>query len=457
MIYTTTRDSSARKTFAEIVTLSNAPCGGLYIPLDLPLLRNEEFRGLSYGEIAEKIIGIFTGISREDIAIICRKALGNFENTEPVAVKKLRSGLVVAELFHGPTLSFKDYPMQFLGYIIEHILGQSGKKLNIITATSGDTGSAAIRAFAGKENVKIVVLHPRGRVTEFQRKQMTTVHANNLLNIAVEGTFDDCQKIVKDITNSGYAKDNSVSTVNSINWGRIMMQTVYYIWLVCKQGRLTDFYVPTGNFGNIFACYFLKKCGFGDIGRLYISNNANDVISTAYTGGLLRNKETVHTISPAVDIAIPSNFERMLYLESGRDSEYIADLYQNLGKGGEIELRRDVLTGFKAQFGAVSISDDEVIRQIQETYRAEKYVIDPHTALSFAHVKQGGSWENSVVISTAHPCKFQDAISRAIGVDVSIPESNLEISAKGENYETCSSGAAKNRIFEWFATKNLDK
>lgn len=450
MIYTTTRDSSIRKTFAEIVTLSNALCGGLYIPMELPQLKNEDFEGLSYKQIAVKIIGIFTEIPSEHIEEICQKALISFENTEPVIIKKLDNSLTVAELFHGPTLSFKDYPMQFLGYIIEYILEQTGEKLNIITATSGDTGSAAIHAFAGRKNIKIIVLHPKGKVTEFQRKQMTTVHAENLLNIAVEGTFDDCQKTIKDITNSQYARDNNISTVNSINWGRIMMQIVYYIWLVCKQGRVTDLYVPTGNFGNIFACYFLKKCGFQNIGKLYISNNANNVISTVYLSGILQNKQTVHTISPAVDIAIPSNFERMLYLESGRDTIYITNLYQNLSNGMAVNLRPDIFTGFTKQFSAISISNDETLNQIRNTYQANQYIIDPHTALSIAHAKQVNACENSIIMSTAHPCKFQDVISQAIGVDVSVPQSNSDVCTKEENYHICRVDAIKEFVNKWF-------
>ena len=267
MKYNTTRNKNVQKTFAEIVCLSNALCGGLYIPTQIPTLKKSDFAGFTYGEVARQIIGIFTEIPQNDIVDIVEKSLKNFEIPEIFAKKTLGENLKIVELFHGPTLSFKDYPMQFLGNIVEYIVGKSGQKLNILTATSGDTGSAAIHAFANKENVKIVVLHPKGKVTEFQRKQMTTCHAKNVLNIAIDGTFDDCQAIVKEITNSPFAKERNISTVNSINWGRIMMQMVYYIKLL-EHEQNANIFVPTGNFGNIFACYFLKKCGFEGIGKM---------------------------------------------------------------------------------------------------------------------------------------------------------------------------------------------
>ena len=305
MFYQTTRNFNAQKTFAEIVCLSNAPCGGLYIPSVLPSLKKESFNGMNYAEIAEEIISIFTEISRQDIASIVGESVKNFTSEKIFQVQNFEN-LTIAELFHGPTLSFKDYPMQFLGNIVEYILARSDKKLNILTATSGDTGSAAIHAFANKENIRIAVLHPKGKVTPFQRKQMTTNSAKNVLNIAIDGTFDDCQNIVKKITNSKMAEERSISTVNSINWGRIMMQMVYYIKILQARTNVSVF-VPTGNFGNIFACYFLKKCGFEGISKLFISNNVNNVIEKTHKTGLMKSQKTLQTLSPAIDISIPSN------------------------------------------------------------------------------------------------------------------------------------------------------
>ena len=447
MKYNTTRNKNVQKTFAEIVCLSNASCGGLYIPTHIPTLKKSDFTGLSYSQIAEKIIGIFTEIPHSDIGDIVEKSLKNFEIPEIFAKKTLGENLKIVELFHGPTLSFKDYPMQFLGNIVEYILGRSAGKLNILTATSGDTGSAAIHAFANKENVKIVVLHPKGKVTEFQRKQMTTCHAKNVLNIAIDGTFDDCQAIVKEITNSPFAKERNISTVNSINWGRIMMQMVYYIKLL-EHEQNANIFVPTGNFGNIFACYFLKKCGFEGIRKMFISNNENDVISTTHKTGVMENKQSVATISPAIDISLPSNFERMLFLESGFDAEKIAKIYTQI-KGGTVELPLDVWQNFTHNFDASSITNTETLSSIRKYYDNFGYIIDPHTAVSFSHFEKSGV-KNGVIISTAHHCKFENAVFDAIGIKAEIPKSNQGVMECEERLEFSSSENAKDVILGFF-------
>jgi threonine synthase len=450
MFYCTTRNKEAKKTFAEIVCLSNAHCGGLYIPAELPKLTKEDFTGLSYAEIAEKIISIFTEIPRGEIAQIVRKSLVNFATKKVFEIKKLDENITVAELFHGPTLSFKDYPMQFLGNIVEYILLQSGKKLNILTATSGDTGSAAIHAFAGKENVKIVVLHPKGRVTEFQRKQMTTCHVNNVLNIAIDGNFDDCQAIVKEITNSNIAEEKNISTVNSINWGRIMMQIVYYITLLSDAQMPQNIFVPTGNFGNIFACYFLKKCGFDGVNKMFIANNANDVISKFYKEGLVRNQKTIHTVSPAIDISMPSNFERMLFMESGENATLVKEIYTGIKQGNEIKVDQNLWEGFQSYFHAFSVDDALTLRTIKEVYDKYNYIIDPHTAVAFAHLMHFPNQKDNIVIATAHPCKFEEAVHKAIGITVEIPQSNAGIMQKEERLEFSSKRNSQKMILDFF-------
>jgi len=447
MLYNTTRNKNVQKTFAEIVCLSNASCGGLYIPTQIPTLKKSDFAGFTYGEVAQKVIGIFTEIPQNDIGDIVEKSLKNFEIPEIFAKKTLGENLKIVELFHGPTLSFKDYPMQFLGNIVEYIVGKSGQKLNILTATSGDTGSAAIHAFANKENVKIVVLHPKGKVTEFQRKQMTTCHAKNVLNIAIDGTFDDCQAIVKEITNSPFAKERNISTVNSINWGRIMMQMVYYIKLLEREQN-ANIFVPTGNFGNIFACYFLKKCGFEGIGKMFISNNENDVISKMHKTGIMENKQSVATISPAIDISLPSNFERMLFLESGFDAKKIAEIYTQI-KDKTVALSSDILQNFRNYFDASSITNAETLIAIRKCYDNFGYIIDPHTAVSFAHFEKSGV-KNGVIISTAHPCKFENAVFDAIGINAEIPTSNKGIMEGEEKLESSSFENAKDVILGFF-------
>lgn len=451
MLYNTTRNCSTKKKFSEIVCLSNAPCGGLYIPSSLPKLSKIDFLNMSYGEIAEKIVNIFTDIPKQDIHQIVEKSLKNFTTPNIFETKKLEKNLEIVELFHGPTLSFKDYPMQFLGNIIEYTLLQNGKNLNILTATSGDTGSAAINAFANKENVKIIVLHPSGKVTDFQRKQMTTCHAQNVLNIAFDGNFDDCQAIVKKITNSNFAQTKSISTVNSINWGRIMMQIVYYIKILANQEQDCNIFVPTGNFGNIFACYFLKKCGFENIKKLYISNNANDAVSKTYTNGMMKNQQTIATISPAIDISIPSNFERMLYMESKNDEKYISNIYGELSKNKIVDLSPDIMKQFHHYFGAISISDAETLQTIKNVYEKYGYILDPHTAVAFSHCQQIHNDDTkNIVISTAHPCKFNDAIQNAINVDPSIPSSNQSLSVLDEKFTNANINNINDIIFDWF-------
>lgn len=448
MLYNTTRDTNAAKTFADIVCLSNAPCGGLYIPKELPHLTNEDFKGMSYSEIAEKIISIFTEIPKEDIVDIVSKSIQNFTVPKLFETKKLTENLTIAELFHGPTLSFKDYPMQFLGNIIEYILKRENKKLNILTATSGDTGSAAIHAFAGKENIKIVVLHPKGRVTEFQRKQMTTCHAENVLNIAVEGTFDDCQAIVKEITNSNWGPDYNISTVNSINWGRIMMQIVYYIKIISDAKKPVNIFVPTGNFGNIFACYFLKKCGFNGINKMFISNNANDVITKAYQTGVMKISKTIHTVSPAIDISIPSNFERMLFLESNANE--VTTIYRDIKNGKDIHLNQMLWQNFKNHFNVYSVSDGQTIATMKDVHEKYGYVIDPHTAVAFAHFQKERPEGSNIIISTAHPCKFEDAVVNAIGIKPKIPEVNADVCTKKEGLQYANQTGAKDKIMNFF-------
>ncbi|MFT4967932.1 MAG: threonine synthase [Candidatus Deianiraeaceae bacterium] len=447
MFYNTTRDQSIQKTFAEIVLASNAPCGGLYIPTQLPNITTKDFQGMQYSEIAEKIISIFTEIPQNDIENIVEKSLINFTTHRVFEKKVLEPNLFVAELFHGPTLSFKDYPMQFLGNIIEYTLSQTGKKLNILTATSGDTGSAAIHAFAEKENIKIIVLHPKGKITEFQRKQMTTVHAKNVLNIAIDGTFDDCQNIVKEITNQ---QNSNISTVNSINWGRIMMQMVYYIKLLCDTKSPLNIFVPTGNFGNIFACYFLKKCGFDGIKKLYISNNANDTILNVHKNGIIANKKTIHTLSPAMDISIPSNFERMLYLEIQNDKE-VKLMYNNIAQGEDVKIHQTLLNNIQKHFGVSSVTDTQTLETIRNIYTKYNYIIDPHTAVAFTHYFTEKPQADSMIISTAHPCKFEKAVQMSTKQTVLIPQNNSDITLKEEKLEFSDKATVNQLIADFFS------
>jgi threonine synthase len=341
--------------------------------------------------------------------------------TPVVEVDDLR----ILELFHGPTAAFKDVALQFLGNLFEYLLVRTGGELNICGATSGDTGSAAISGVRGKERISIFMLHPKGRVSPIQERQMTSVLDANVHNIAVHGSFDDAQRIVKSLFNDlPFKLELSLGAVNSINWARILAQMVYYVfaWARLSGGnpeRRVSFSVPTGNFGDVFAGYLAKRMGL-PIDRLVIATNRNDILARFVHTGVYEVGEVYQTLSPAMDIQIASNFERYLYLLHDGDAESVRGLLDDLHQTGRLQVDAARHAQVQADFDAVAVSDQETLEQIRKTYAATGYILCPHTAVG---VKAGGSRADLICLATAHPAKFNEAIQLAIGQDAPLPRS----------------------------------
>jgi threonine synthase len=342
-----------------------------------------------------------------------------------VPLRYLEEEKAVLELFHGPTAAFKDVALQFLGNLFEYLLARTGGELNICGATSGDTGSAAISGVRGKERISIFMLHPKGRVSPIQERQMTSVLDANVHNIAVHGSFDDAQRIVKSLFNDlPFKLELSLGAVNSINWARILAQMVYYVfaWARLSGGnpeRRVSFSVPTGNFGDVFAGYLAKRMGL-PIDRLVIATNRNDILARFVHTGIYEVGEVYQTLSPAMDIQIASNFERYLYLLHDGDAESVRGLLDDLHQNGRLQVDAARHAQVQADFDAVAVSDQETLEQIRKTYAATGYILCPHTAVG---VKAGGSRADLICLATAHPAKFNEAIQLAIGQDAPLPRS----------------------------------
>ncbi len=330
------------------------------------------------------------------------------------------------ELFHGPTLAFKDFALQFLGQLFNYLLSQRGETCTIIGATSGDTGSAAIQAVRGLSAVTLYMLHPEGKVSDVQRRQMTTVLDKNIHNLAVDGTFDDCQNLVKAMFNDkSFRACHNLSAVNSINWTRIAAQVVYYFRAALELGapdQAVNFSVPTGNFGNVLAGYVAKQMGL-PINKLIIGSNSNDILTRFFESGKMEQRGVNPTLSPSMDIQISSNFERYLFELLGRDSVEICNLMQKFADTGQFEIDPEHMTQAQQLFAAHRLSDGETSKEISRVYRETGEVMDPHSVIGVAAARiHGDPGVPTVVLGTAHPAKFADAVERATGVPVTLPE-----------------------------------
>lgn len=406
--------------------------GGLYVPEHWPAMTRDQvagLAGLSYEAVAIQVIKAFSGdeIPDRDLERIIAEAYGQFSHRLVVPLVQVDPTNWVAELFHGPTLAFKDVAMQVLARLMDRTLANRGEHANIIVATSGDTGGAAIEAFRGRRAIDVFVLYPHGRVSEVQRRQMTTPTEPNVHAIAVEGTFDDCQNLVKALFNDHNFRDRiALAGVNSINWARIVAQVVYYFTTSVALGapdRRISYSVPTGNFGDIFAGYVAKRMGL-PLGRLVIATNANDILVRACTSGSYEPKEVVATSSPSMDIQISSNFERLLFEVTGRDADRVRELMAGVSAGTGFKLSEGERAAILEDFSAQSISEDQVIGTIATMHaRAGGLILDPHSAVGMAAaLRESHGRETFVTLATAHPAKFPDAISRAIGCPPMEPE-----------------------------------
>ena len=421
MKYCSTRGQVRGLSFSDAVMMGLADDGGLLLPEEIPTLSKDnlqKMRDLPYPELAFQIISKFaTDIPADDLKDIIDRSYANFDHPLITPVVK-QDELYILELFHGPTLAFKDVALQFLGNLFEYFLRKRGQRMNIIGATSGDTGSAAIYGVRGKENINIFILHPKGRVSPIQELQMTTVTDENVFNLAVEGTFDDAQSIVKDIFGDLEFKQRyALGAVNSINWARVLAQVVYYFyaWFQVNKERgakQIDVSVPTGNFGDIFAGYIAKQMGV-PIHKLILATNSNNILSRCINTGDYSIADVHQSLSPSMDIQVASNFERYLYYLLDCNATEVARMMNNFKKSGKLSFTETQKNQLKTDFSASSIDDEETLATIRTFHQKTGYVLDPHTAVGVAVGKSVCSSQYPLVcLATAHPAKFGDAPHR---------------------------------------------
>ena len=450
MNYVSTRNSSDSFKFKDVFIKGLADDGGLFVPEFLHKYTNKDlevFKDLEYNELAKKIIYPFIGdfMSENDLSKIIDKSYSVFRKKNVVDLIKVGDRSIL-ELFHGPTLAFKDIAMQLLGNFYEHYLNNENKKINIVVATSGDTGAAAIDAIKGKKNVNIFVLHPNNRVSTVQRKLMTTGKEKNVFNIAINGNFDDCQNLVKEMfADKNFSKEIKMSGVNSINWARIIAQSVYYFYsyfLIEENNNPVNFSVPTGNFGDVYAGYLTKKMGL-PINKFVVATNQNDILHRAMSKGTYDVEKVSETISPSMDIQIASNFERLIYdLNNGNDSKTISAM-NDIKKKGKYLIDKESLDKINIDFLSSQISEDETLKTIETVYEKFDIVLDPHTAIGYGAFDKVNLEGNNVVLATAHPCKFPNAIKRSININVELPDELSFIMDEKENYDIIENNLQK--------------
>jgi threonine synthase len=432
MRYVSTRGEAPALDFVEVMLAGLARDGGLYVPETWPTLSRaaiEGFAGKPYAEVAVEVIRPFVGdgISESDLARMAREAYGTFRHPAVAPLTQLNPSLFVLELFHGPTLAFKDLAMQLLARLMDHVLQQRGERTTIVVATSGDTGGAAIEAFRGRAQVDVVVLYPQGRISEVQRRMMTTVRDANVHAVAIEGTFDDCQALVKAMFNHHAFRDRvRLSGVNSINWARIVAQAVYYFTAAVALGaphQKIAFTVPTGNFGDVYAGYVASRMGL-PIDRLVVATNVNDILVRAFATGTYETRDVVATTSPSMDIQVSSNFERLLFDAYGRDAKSIRALMGSLAQSRRFAVSAHALQEMRALFTADRADEQEAAAEIRTWMREADYCVDPHTAvaLAVAEKETRDPAVPMVVLSTAHPAKFPEAVKAACGIAPALPD-----------------------------------
>ena len=429
--YVSTRGEAPVLSFCDVMLTGLARDGGLYVPEAWPQLSPQtiaDFFGRPYWEVAVDVISPFVGgeISDADIGRMANEAYATFRHPAVVPLDQIGPNQFLLELFHGPTLAFKDVAMQLISRLMDHVLAQRGQRTTIVVATSGDTGGAAVEAFANLENVDLVVLFPHGRISEVQRRMMTTTGAGNVHALAIEGTFDDCQAIVKAMFNHHRFRDRvALSGVNSINWARIVAQVVYYFTSAVALGapaRSVTFTVPTGNFGDIFAGYVAKRMGL-PVRRLHIAANVNDILARTLKTGIYEVREVHATASPSMDIQVSSNFERLLFEAGGRDGAAVRRLMEHLKQSGRFVLPDPMLATIREAFDAGRADETETAAAIRAAWREAGELVDPHTAVALAVAERDSSDTSvpNIVLSTAHPAKFPDAVEAACGLRPRLP------------------------------------
>ena len=436
MPFVSTRGHAPAQDFAQVLLAGLAPDGGLFMPEAWPQIAIAEIAGKPYADAAYAVLRRFAGDSFADAELKSDidAAYADFDDARIAPLVEIGDNLFLLELFHGPTLAFKDIAMQVLGRLFARALARRGGRATVVAATSGDTGSAAIAALGGLANIEIFVLHPKGRVSEVQRRQMTTSPHANVHNIALEGSFDDAQAIVKDLfADTEFADAVSLTAVNSINFARIAAQCVYYFTATAQLGRAATFVVPTGNFGDVFAGEAAMRMGLA-VERLVVATNANDIMTRALNSGVYAIGAVEQTLSPSMDIQVASNFERALFEASGRDTDWLRDAMAAFARDRRLVLPEKIRAALAARYIAFSADDAETLATIARVHAETGRLIDPHTAVGVAAaLRAGGSGSQSkIVLATAHPAKFPDAVQRATGQIPPLPPRLRDLMARPE-------------------------
>ncbi len=441
--YVSTRGIAPALGFADTLLTGLATDGGLYCPADVPELNLD---GLgpesSYADIALAVMWPFVegSMDKQTFTTMVEETYDVFHHPDIVPLVDLGDGLHLLDLSQGPTLAFKDVALQLVGRLLDYELTSRGERVTVLAATSGDTGSAAIEALKNRKNVNLVVLHPHGRVSDVQRRQMTTVVAPNIRNVALDGNFDDCQDLVKAaFADPSIRSEFGLAAVNSINWARVMAQIVYY---VSSSLRLTggtspiSFTVPTGNFGNVLAGWYAKRMG-NPTGQLIVASNRNDILTRFFATGSLKAHDVAPSLSPSMDIQVSSNFERLLWEASGRQGEAVSKVLSDFRSGGEVALEAAWVDFIRAEFSSGRADDEETLAEMERTHSEYGLLIDPHTAvgLKVAREQRDGSGNPMVVLSTASPAKFPDAVKQATGIHPQLPPFLAELHSRSERVE----------------------
>ena len=438
MNYISTRNKSLNFDFGSIFLRGLAPDGGLFLPDEIYKFNEKELKELSnlnYVDLGVEIISKFCvpSLDKRKIKHLLDKAYSSFNTEDVVEIKKI-DNINLLELYHGPTLAFKDIAMQVIGLMYE-ALDLNKKKINIVVATSGDTGSAAIAALKEKKNINLFVLHPHEKISNIQRKIMTSCESRNIYNIAVKGNFDDCQKIVKQMFNDEQFREQiNMSGVNSINWARIVCQIVYYFYAYFKVSSKVNFSVPTGNFGDVYAGYIAKKMGL-PIDKLIVATNENDILCRVINSGEYRPLKVKSSLSPSMDIQVASNFERLLFDVLNNDDQKVSKSMKSLNENGFFRLDKEELKKIKKNFIAEKINDADTLRIIKDFFLNYGFILDPHTATAVGASYKIKNKSKTIVLGTAHPYKFLETIKLAIGKNIDPPKQFSDLSKKVEKFD----------------------
>ena len=446
MKYLSTRNNNLNYSFFETLFQGLSKDGGLFLPHEWPNINLNSLKDKTYQEIALIIIYPYVSdeISQIDLKKIIDDSYSQFSQSSIAPAIAIDKNKYILELFHGPTFAFKDYALQFLGNLFTYALPKASKKLTVLGATSGDTGSAAIHAFRGKQDINVFILHPHNRVSEVQRRQMTTIQDSNIFNIAIEGTFDDCQKIVKELfIDEEIQQQTSLTAINSINWARLMAQVVYYFWayLQIEQEKI-NFIVPSGNFGNVFSAQVAKKMGL-PIQQLHVTTNQNDILHSSINNGLMKKNEVTQTYSPSMDIQISSNFERQLFESAGRDSDIISNMFNQFSKEGAYKFDKNILEDLQSTYSSTAVSDDKTLSAIKQVKNKFNYLADPHTSTGLHVLLDKNNDQPWVSLACAHPAKFGKAIKEATGEEPRLPKDLSKLFDKEEKMTILSNNKNK--------------